>query len=219
MSNCLLITFVINSSITFKGFPSKFLKCHFHRCIRSSWLATFSLALATLFLLLTSFTICHAILDCLSSTEFLILLIWFWMYSVCSFRYTLVILFCAFLSFWVLILVGFLLLHREVVFTPAHFFLNTSVSHGTQSLALCLVGMHSVATSKWALMKLSYSSFRVGVSDISWSTSNLFLCVNVYLSLISLLLSRDQSGCIVVVIRAVFLCRLSHIFAVTIQWS
>ena len=38
-----------------------------------------------LFLLLSSFTACQAIHDCLSSTEFLILLIWHWMYSSCSF--------------------------------------------------------------------------------------------------------------------------------------
>ena len=74
--------------------------------------------------------------------------------------------FCAFLSFCVLILVGFLLWHREVIFTSACFFLTTNVSHGTLDLALCLVGMHSAAASKWALTKFSYSSFAVSVSDI-----------------------------------------------------
>ena len=48
-------------------------------------------------------------------------------------------------------------------------FLTAKVSHGTLSLALCLIGMHSAAASKWALMNFSYSSFGVGVSDISWS--------------------------------------------------
>ena len=43
------------------------------------------------FLPLTSFTIFHAIHDCLSSTEFLILLIWPWMYSTCCFWYVLVL--------------------------------------------------------------------------------------------------------------------------------
>ena len=38
----LWIIFVIGSCW---GFPSKFSKCCFHKCIRSSWLATFSLAL------------------------------------------------------------------------------------------------------------------------------------------------------------------------------
>ena len=68
ISSWLLIIFVTGSSVTFSGFPSKFSKCCFHRCIRSSWLAAFSLALAVLFLLLTLFTVCHAIIDCLSST-------------------------------------------------------------------------------------------------------------------------------------------------------
>ena len=87
MSNCLLIILVIGSCVTFGGFPSKFSKCCFHRCIHSCWLVAFSSALAVLFLLLTSFIVWHAILNCLSSTESLILSIWFCMYSVCSFRY------------------------------------------------------------------------------------------------------------------------------------
>ena len=76
--------------IIFGGFPSKFPKCCFHKCNRSSWLVAFSLAFAVLILLLTLFTVCHAILNCLSSDEFLILLIWFCMYSVCSFRYMII---------------------------------------------------------------------------------------------------------------------------------
>ena len=183
MSSWLLIIFAISSSVT----------CYFHRCICASWLEFFSLSLAVLFLLLTSFTVCYAILDCLPSTESLISLIWFGMYFVSSFRYAFVGSNCAFLSFWALILVGFLLLHRDVVFTSARFFLTANVSHGTLGLALCLVGTHSVAASKWAFTKFSYSSFGVGVSDISWSVSNLFLSVNVFLSLISLLFRRDQS--------------------------
>ena len=107
MSNCLLIILVIGSGITFRAFLSKFSKYCFHRYIHSSWLVAFSLAFTVLFLLLTLFTICHAILDCLSSTESLILSIWFCMYSVCSFRYMLANSFCAFLSFRALVLVGF----------------------------------------------------------------------------------------------------------------
>ena len=75
-SSWLLIIFVIGSSVTFGDFPSKFSKC-FHRSIRSSWLVALSLTFAVLFLLLTSFAVWHATLDCLSSTESLILLIWF----------------------------------------------------------------------------------------------------------------------------------------------
>ena len=171
MFSWLLIIFVIGSCLTFRGFLSKFFKC-FHRCIHSSWLAAFSLALAVLFLLLTLFTVCHAILDCLSLTKSLILLIWFCMYSVCSFRYTFVDSFCTCLSFWVLILVGFLLLHREAIFTSAHFFLTINVSYATLGLALCLVSMHFATASNWALTKFSYSLFAVGVSDIFWSALN-----------------------------------------------
>ena len=153
MSIWILIIFVI---VTFGGFLSKFLKCCFHRCIHSSWLVAFSLAFIMLFHLLSLFAICQAILDSLSSTESLILLIWFCMYSVCSFRYMSANLFCAFLSFRALILVRFLLLHLEAVFTFACFFLTANASHGTLGLALCLVGMHSAAASMWALTKFSY---------------------------------------------------------------
>ena len=69
MSNCLLIILVIGSCVTFGCFPSKFLRYYFHSCIRSSWLIAFSLAFVVLFLLLTSFTVCHSILDWLSSIE------------------------------------------------------------------------------------------------------------------------------------------------------
>ena len=56
--------------------------------------------------------------------------------------------FYAFSSFRALILVGFLLLHLEAIFTSANFFLTTNVSQGTLGLAF-LVGMHSAAASKW----------------------------------------------------------------------
>ena len=72
MSNCLLIILLIGSCVTFGGFPSKFLKC-FHNFIHSRWLVAFSLAFAVFFLLFSSFTVCQAILDCLSSIESLIL--------------------------------------------------------------------------------------------------------------------------------------------------
>ena len=98
-----------------------------------------------------------------SFTESLILLIWFCMYSICSFRYMLANSFCPFLSFWALILVGFLLLHLEAVFTSARFFLTTNVSYGTLGLAFCLVGMHSAAAFKWAMTKFSYLSFGVDI--------------------------------------------------------
>ena len=119
MSNCLFIIIGIGSCVTFGEFWSKFSKCCFHWCIRSCWLVTFSLAFVVLYLLLTSFTVCHAILDCLSSTESLILSIWFCMYSVCSFRYTLPNSFSPFLNLRALVLDGFFLFHLEAVFTSA----------------------------------------------------------------------------------------------------
>ena len=69
MSNCLLIILVIGSCVIFGGFPSKFSKCCFHSFILSCWFAALSFALAVFFLLLTSFIVCQAILDCLSSTD------------------------------------------------------------------------------------------------------------------------------------------------------
>ena len=159
MSNCLLIILMTGSCITFGEFPSKFSKCYFYRCIHSCWLVAFSFAFAELFLLLISFIVCHAIQDCLSSTEPLILLIWFCMYSVCSFRYMLANSFCAFLSFGALVLVGFFLLHLEAVSMSACFSLTASVSHETRGLVFYLVGMYSAATSKRATMKFSYTCF------------------------------------------------------------
>ena len=85
------------------------------------------------------------------------------MYSVCSFRYILANSFCASLSFRALVLVGFLLLHSEAVFTSSRYFLTVNVSHGTLHSVLCLVGMHFAAASKWVLTKFSYPSFGVCV--------------------------------------------------------
>ena len=185
MPNWLLIIFVIGSCVTFGSFLRKFLKC----CFRLSCLAAFSLAFAVLFLLLTLFTVCHAILDCLSSNESLILLIWFCMYSVCSFRYMLVNSFRAFWSFWALILVQFLPLHLEGVFKSARYFITANVSHRTLDFTLCLVDMHSAAVDIDEVIIFVIRS----VFDISWSSSNLLLSVNVYFSLISLWLSKGQS--------------------------
>ena len=182
---CLLIL-VIGSFVTFGGFPSRFSKCCFYTFILSWGVVAFSLALALLFLLLTSFIVCHVILDCVSSTWSLNLSIWFCMYSVCSFRYMLANLFCAFFSLRAFTLVGFFLLHLVAVFTFACFSLTANVSHGTLDLVLYSVGMHFAAASRWALTKFSYSSFGVRVSVFS-GASNLFLNAITYLSLISLL--------------------------------
>ncbi len=121
MSNCLLIILVIGSCVTFSGFPSRFLKCCLHSFILSCWFVFFLWALTVLFLLLTSFIVCQAILDCLSSTESLILFIWFCMYSVCSFRYMVANWYGAFFSFRAFVFVGFFRLHLEAVFKSACF--------------------------------------------------------------------------------------------------
>ena len=99
MYYCLLIILEIDSCVTFGGFPSRFSKCCFHIFILPCWFVAFNLALVVLLLLLITFIVCEAILDCLSSTESLILSIWFSMYSLCSFRYMLANSFCAFFSF------------------------------------------------------------------------------------------------------------------------
>ena len=171
MSNCFIIILVIGSWVTSWEFLSKFSKCCFHRCIWSCWLVAVSLALAVLFLLLTLFIVCHAILDSQSSVESLILSIWFSMYSDCSFRYMLANSFYAFLSFSALVLVGFFLLHLETVFMSTCFSLTTNISHGILDFVVCLFGMNSAATSKWALTKFSYSSFGVCVSVFSCRAS------------------------------------------------
>ena len=54
-----IIFFWIGLSATSRGFLSSFLKCSFHFCIFSSWLASFSFVLTVLFLLLTSFNHHH----------------------------------------------------------------------------------------------------------------------------------------------------------------
>ena len=182
MSNCLLIILVIGSCVTFNGFPSRLRKCCFHSFICSCWFVAFSLALAVFFLLLISFIVYYAILDCLSSTESLILSIWFCMYSVCSFRYMLANSFCAFFSFRAFVLVGFFLLHLEAVFTSARFSLTANVSHGTLYLVLSFVGMYFAVASRWALTKFSYSSLGVCISVFSCSASNLFLNANIFIS-------------------------------------
>ena len=112
MSNCLLIILVIGSCVILGGFPSMFSKCCFHSFILSCWFAALSFALAVFFLLLTSFIVCQAILDCLSSTESLILSIWFWMYSVCSFIYMPANWYCAVFSFKAFVFVGLNSSHR-----------------------------------------------------------------------------------------------------------
>ena len=172
-----------------------------------SWMTTFSLALKELFPFLTSFTVCHAIHDCLSSTQFLILLIWPWMYSHCSF-------YLGFLKFLHVGICWVPLLSKDVTFILSCFFLTSRHSDGTLHLALDLVGMHSAAASMWALMKFTYLSFGVCASDIFWRVLNLFHTVTIYLLLIFLLVSENQSQHVILTVS--YFCIDLCIFAVTI---
>ena len=83
-----LIIFCLGLSIISGRFPSRFLNFFF------SFLQFFLVLLTSCSLspsLPISFTVCHANRDCLSSTEFQILLIWLRMYSNCSFWCVLVL--------------------------------------------------------------------------------------------------------------------------------
>ena len=109
MSNCLLKIWVIGLCVTFGWFPSRFSKCCSLSFILFCWFVAFNFALVVLLLSLSSFIVCQAILDCLSSTESLILSIWFCTFSVCSFRYMPVNWYYAFFSFMAFVFVGFFL--------------------------------------------------------------------------------------------------------------
>ena len=58
MLSWLLIIFVIGLSVTLGNFPNTFLKCFFHICIHSSWLAAFSFCSGSA-LPFTHFLFCH----------------------------------------------------------------------------------------------------------------------------------------------------------------
>ena len=84
MSNCLQIISVNGSCVSFVGFQSRFSKCCFLSCIRSSCLVAFSLAFAVLFLLFSSFTVvsCYLRLSVFNPAKNLIDLI---LYAFCLF--------------------------------------------------------------------------------------------------------------------------------------
>ena len=69
-------------------------------------------------------------------------------------------------------------------------FLTTYNFHKTLYLAFSLFRMSFVATSIQVITNFSYSSF--SLLGVSWRISNLFLYM-IYLLLISLLVSEDQS--------------------------
>ena len=183
----------------------------FHFWSLSSWLKAFSFALKVFFLLI-SFTISHANHECLSSIEFLILLIWPSTYSVCSFWNVWVL---SRLSFWVLVFLEFLLSTKDAFFFMLScFFLNCYRLMKNFTFGSWF-GIRSAATSI-CIIKFSYLLFEVCLSDVSWKISNLFLTVTIYLLLISLdkLKPHFMTGfnCFL------FLPTLKCIFAKMIQW-
>ena len=107
----------------------------------------------------------------------MILLIWPWMYSSCSFWCVFVRSPWAFLKLCSLAFVGFLL-NKDAVFILSRFPLTTITSHGTLYLALGLIGMHLVPVSIWAVTNFSYSSFGVCFSDAFRKILNLFLHID-----------------------------------------
>ena len=105
MSSWILIIFSAGLSRISEKLPSWCFKCSFHLWSLYSWLAAFVFTHVVIFLLLISFTVCYANRDCLFSSEFLISLIWTWVYFSYSSWYD-----CSlrtFLSFCILAFVGF----------------------------------------------------------------------------------------------------------------
>ena len=139
MSSGFLI-FVIGLSVSLGDFPNRSLKCSFYMCIRSFWLAAFSLALGVFFLLLTLFTVCHAFRDCLSSTKFLIVLIRPWMYSIYSF-------WCGWLGFKVY-------QPLLVIWHQIHFYANSQLYFKQFSLEW----VHSLIVKKVLIQLIQFST-------------------------------------------------------------
>ena len=118
----LLVVNIFFSRLISEEFPSRFFLCSFDSWILSSWLAAFSFTPEMMFFPLPSFTVCQANHDCLSSTEFLISLIWFWMYF--NFFGTFFAYLWTFLSFCSLALVRFLFFKVRMLLHDIPFFSN-----------------------------------------------------------------------------------------------
>ena len=162
-----------------------------------------------LILPLTSFSECHAIRDCLSLTEFIILSIWPWMYTYSSFWYELFSSNWTFLSFyicWVSVI------RSEWYFEVISLFLTTSDSHGSPHLVVGLLDMQSTAPSMGPVMNFSHSSFNVCLPSIDSVTySHRILISHVSIGKWSLSVTRDYD-CFL------FLRRFKCISAVAILW-
>ena len=160
-------------------FPNWPLKCSFHIYILLSKqvLALISRCSCLLF---TSFTVYYANCDCLSSIKFLILFIWPWMYSNCSFWYVLVLSGLSYVSAFC----GFLLLSRDFS-TISVFFLTVIDSHGTLHLTLGLVSMYSAACfnmgcNKVFIFVIRKMSFRCFLKSIKFLSNN-YRITNIYI--------------------------------------
>ena len=143
--------------VTSEGFTTRFLKFSFHFYILSSRLATFKFAFKTHVLLPTLFIACHAYRDCLSSTEFLILLVRPWIYSCCLLYVISHEVFFKFLCtdiWWISFI-------KWGCFLLVIFSLIAIAFHGTLHFALGLVEMNSAYTSIWVETKFLFSSFGV----------------------------------------------------------
>ena len=147
-------------------------------------MAAVSFAVVEHYLLLTSFTVCHVIHNCLSSTKSLILLISPWMYSCCCFgmcKFSLDIYnFFFFFARWHLL--GFL--SRDIFML---FCFSGTTSTSTRLFAWLVSTLLLLPRDQWRNFLIRHSEF---VLDISWRLSNFFL-VTVYLLLISLLVCQD----------------------------
>ena len=135
------------------------------------------------------------------------------MYSFCSFWYVLVTSLGLFL---ILVFVGFLLFHKNTIFMLSQFFLTVSVSHGTLCLAFSLVGFAFCCCfhediDKVFILFIWITCFRYLMKCIEFVSYSYL-----YLLLISLLVSENQSYLVVLTVSTLFLQRLRHIFAVTI---
>ena len=162
------------------------MKGSFHFWSLSSCLAAFSFAFEVFFLLLTSFTIFHTIHDCLSSTEFLILFIWPWMYSSCSYLVCVSSLW-AFLSFCILAFVGFLSLSNNAIFILCHFFLTTcwppwNATFGSWFSWYALSCCFYVGSDKVFIFVIQSICFRYPLKSIEFDSYN--YCIFMLISLL-----------------------------------
>ena len=118
------------------------------------------------------------------------------------------------LSFIASAFVGFLLLSKRL-FSYLVFFLTISDAHGT----LHLSDWYELCCSSLRAMTKFFLSF---ISDISWGESNLFLTINLYQLLISLLVNEDQSERVFLIVLLLFFLFLRIIQSIsfeTILWS